>query len=92
MKNLLIIVFLLMLITYGCGKQKIDVSDSKHEASGDINIVIDWNLDQLKDAFIDSCTANNDTQEEIDQCVADQVADLISLINEGIKQANEEDV
>lgn len=91
MKNTLIIVFMLLLVSYGCGKQTIDVEDSEHTASGDINIIIDWNLDQLKDAFIDSCTAEFDNQEDIDACVSEQVSDLVKLINEGIAQAEEED-
>jgi len=83
---------LLVLLFISCGKQKVEVSDSKHEASGSINIIIDWNLDQLQEVFISSCEAEFETQEEIDQCVADQVADLVNLINEGIKQANQEEV
>lgn len=80
------IIILLLLVS--CGKQthKIDVDDSTHTAGGQIDIVIDWNLDDLKDAFIDSCTSDFDTQEEIDDCVSDKITDLISIINGAIEE------
>ena len=83
MKSLFIaclaVLFCINLVS--CGTGNLDISDSNQNVSGEVNININWNLDQFETAFIDSCNTEFDTQDEIDQCISDKMTDLINIIN-----------
>lgn len=79
---------LILLLVISCGKSTVEVEDSQQRVDGDINVNINWNLDQFEDAFIDRCESEFDTQEEIDQCVTDRITNLTKLINAGIENGN----
>jgi len=73
-----------MCVASSCGE--VSVKDSKHEVSGNPTITIDWGLDQFDEAFREECQRKYDDGEinDVEQCVADKITDLINLINAGL--------
>lgn len=87
-KNIMIITFLACLAS--CGE--ILVEDSNHEASGEVTLQVDWGLDQFDDAFREECQRKYDAGEidNVEQCVADKITELITLINAGLSADDRE--
>lgn len=93
MKSLFIgcLLVLISINLVSCGDSTItaDVEDSTQSVEGDINININWNLDEFEAAFTTGCEAEFDTQEEIDDCVADKISGFVDLLNTGINQTGQ---
>lgn len=61
-------------------------SDTKHVIDGEsipdrIDVVHTIELEDFEARFIDECSEQFETQEEIDQCVDGKVEDLLNIIN-----------
>lgn len=79
-----------MCVASSCGE--ILVEDSKHEASGEVTLQVDWGLDQFDEAFREECQRKYDAGEidNVEQCVADKITELITLINAGLSTDDRE--
>ena len=81
---------LLILILVSCGKQTLEVEDSNHTMGGEARVIIDWNLEEFDQIFRDSCEAEFETSEEIDQCIIDKISNFTDLLNKGINKGESE--
>ena len=70
-----------------CGKQKVEVNDSKHvvehKASGTIRVVLD--VGALRNVYSAECKLAVEGQEfpTVDECEASKIAEFIKLIEAG---------
>jgi len=82
-KKLLILGFLTYLTT-GCGK--FGIENSEHTVKGNPTLTVDWGLDQFSEAFREDCQQKYDNGEidDVEQCVADRIVELINLIEQGL--------
>lgn len=84
-KNIALLAFL-ALISNACGP--IEIKDSEHTLQGDPTLTIDWGFDQFQEVFRDECQDLYDKGEidDVDQCIADKIVELIKLIEAGYNQ------
>ena len=74
----------------GCGPQKVEVEDSVHVASGKVDFVIDWNLEEFDAVFRDGCELTEDNAEDVQECIDKKITNLLILL-EGAKEDENED-
>ena len=79
---------IIIMLAVGCGKSTIKVEDSKHEAK--VDVVIDWNLDELKDLFIDDCEEKFNDINDIDVCISDKITNFTDLLQDQYTNNNKE--
>ena len=74
---------MLLFLAVSCGKQThtVEVRDSVQKVEGQVKLVIDWNLEAFDAVFRDGCELLEDTPEEVEQCIADKIEDLLTLLN-----------
>lgn len=82
----LIKLYVIALCLVSCGKSEHHI---KSDLPDRIDIVHSFDLSALETEFINECTENYDTQEEIDQCVEDKIEDVLDIID---KLLNENEV
>ena len=72
--------YLLLILLISCGKSTHTV-----EVEGipdNLEIIHTVNIEKLKTDILELCEQNNDTQEEVEQCIDDNIEDILGLIGE----------
>jgi hypothetical protein len=81
-----ILSYVVAFVTLGaCGPQTIEVEDSNHVAGGQVDFVIDWNLEAFDAVFRDGCELLEDTPEGVEECIQDKINKVLDIL-EGIEE------
>lgn len=81
------LLIILVLLT-SCGKIKVQ-HEVKGNVQGDINHVVQFSLDEIKDVFYQQCKADNPTytEEELQDCKNEKIEEFLNYFNEGNQNA-----
>lgn len=97
MKKKVLVVIPMILLLFSCGKQKIEATiedDLPEEII--IKHQLDLNIDELKLLFTTGCENKFENQDEVDDCINSQVADLVNQLGKFLdtqdKAKSEEDL